>query len=70
MLPAVESALLQLGNDVPDEEKSAISDLLAAARKARSEKSASRLKSALAALDEATQSLATRLLEKALAKTP
>jgi len=66
MLPAVDAALLQLGPEVADEQRTALEALLGKARTAQAEKSASRLKSALAALDEATQPLATRLLEKAL----
>ena len=70
MLPAVEAALLQLGREVADEERSALSGLIGNVRGAREEKSAPHLKVALAALDEATQPLATRLLEKALAEKP
>ncbi|MCK9587786.1 MAG: Hsp70 family protein [Terrimicrobiaceae bacterium] len=66
MLPAVEAALLQLGPEVTDEERAALSGLIGDVRHARAEKSAPRLKAALAALDEATQPLATRLIEKAL----
>jgi molecular chaperone DnaK len=66
MLPAVEAALLQLGPEVTDEARSVLSDLIGNVRDAQAEKSAPRLKRALAALDEATQPLATRLIEKAL----
>jgi molecular chaperone DnaK len=66
MVPAVEAALLQLGPEVTDEERAALSGLIGDVRHARAEKSAPRLKAALAALDEATQPLATRLIEKAL----
>ena len=66
MLPAVSSALLQLGQEVSGEERSVLADLVDKVRAAQAGKSASRLKSALAALDEATQPLATRLIEKAI----
>jgi molecular chaperone DnaK len=69
MLPAVDAALLQLGADVTEDERSALAALIADVHRTRSEKSASRLKSALSALDAATQPLATRLLEKALGET-
>ncbi|MEI8312193.1 MAG: Hsp70 family protein [Verrucomicrobiota bacterium] len=70
MLPAVDAALLQLGPEVTDEQRSALAALVAKVRTAQAERSASRLKSALAALDGATQTLATRLMEKALGEKP
>ncbi|MFA7345505.1 MAG: Hsp70 family protein [Terrimicrobiaceae bacterium] len=70
MLPAVDAALLQLGPEIAGEERSALAALAGGVRAARAEKSAPRLKAALAALDEATQPLATRLLEKALGEKP
>lgn len=66
ILPAVASALHQLGEEVPEEERSALALLVDKVREAQSGKSASRLKAALGALDEATQPLATRLIEKAI----
>ena len=70
MLPAVDAALLQLGSGVGDAERAALSELINKVRGAQADKSSSRLKSALAALDEATQPLATLLIEKALANKP
>jgi len=67
MLPAVESALAQLAGEVGAEEIAAIGQRVEAVRGAMADRSTSRLKKALAALDEATQPLATRLVEKALA---
>lgn len=68
MLPAVDAALLQLGSGVGEGERAALSELINKVRGAQADKSSSRLKSALAALDEATQPLATLLIEKALAQ--
>ncbi len=69
MLPAVDAALAQLGSAVTEEERTTLAALIETVRTARAEKSTSRLKKTLAALDEATQPLATRLMEKALAQT-
>jgi len=66
MLPAVEAALEQLGAEVGPDERAALAGLLSKVRTARDERSASQLKKHLAALDAATQPLATQLLEKAL----
>ncbi len=66
MLPAVASALEQLGEGVSREERSALAVLVDQVRAAQAGKSASRLKSALGALDQATQPLATRLIERAI----
>ncbi|MCX6968883.1 MAG: Hsp70 family protein [Verrucomicrobia bacterium] len=66
MLPAVDAALLQLGSAIGEGERAALSVLINKVRSAQADKSSSRLKSALAALDEATQPLATLLIEKAL----
>ncbi|MDX2079671.1 MAG: Hsp70 family protein [Terrimicrobiaceae bacterium] len=67
MLPAVDSALALLGADVGESERTAIlalrNDVLAAVES----RSTQALKRALAQLDEATQPLATRLIEKTLA---
>ena len=70
MLPAVDAALLQLGSGVGDGDRAALSELINKVRGAQADKSSSRLKSALAALDEATQPLATLLIEKALGENP
>jgi molecular chaperone DnaK len=69
MLPAVETALRSLGDGVSSEESAALQALLQDVRKVRAQKSTSRLKKALAALDEATQPLATRLIEQALSQS-
>ncbi len=66
LLPAVESALLQLGSGVSADERNQLSGIMENVRKARLDKSTSRLKKTLATLDEATQHLATLLVEKAL----
>lgn len=68
MIPAVESALTVLGAEMPEEEKSAIAGLVSAVIIARNERSVAGLKRALNALDEATQPLATQLLERTLAE--
>ncbi len=66
MLPAVESALAQLGELVSKAETTALGSLMDDVRARREERSSSRLKQALARLDEATQPLATLLLERTL----
>ncbi|MFZ4775237.1 MAG: Hsp70 family protein [Terrimicrobiaceae bacterium] len=66
LLPAVDSALLQLGAEVSDEERTLLSGIMEEVSKARADRSTSRLKKTLAALDDATQRLATLLVEKAL----
>jgi len=66
MLPAVETALAQLGPLVPEADAKALRALMDDVRARRDERSSARLKQALARLDEATQPLATLLLERAL----
>jgi len=66
LLPAVDSALLQLGAEVPEEERALLAGIMEDVRRARADRSTSRLKKTLAALDEATQHLATLLVENAL----
>lgn len=66
MLPAVASALEQLADEVSEDEQSALASLVGKVRAAQAAKSPPQLKAALSALDEATQPLATRLIEKAL----
>lgn len=66
MLPAVVSAIEALGDSVSDDEKRALAALMDDVRRACEDKSTSRLKKSLAALDEATQPLATQLIEKAM----
>ena len=64
MLPAVEAALLQLAGELPPQEISDIRAKSVAVTAALETKETARLKEALASLDNATQSLATRLIEK------
>ena len=66
MLPAVDAALAELGTDVPDELRSAITHLADAIRSALANRSTDQLKKLLAELDAATQPLATALLERAM----
>jgi molecular chaperone DnaK len=66
MLPAVAAALDQLGEQVPANEADAINRLVAEVKSAAANNDASRLKDALTRLDEATQPLATLLVERAL----
>ncbi|MFZ4717692.1 MAG: Hsp70 family protein, partial [Chthoniobacterales bacterium] len=61
MLPAVEAALAQLGSELPEAEIAEIHKQTAEVTAALATKETSRLKQALAALDQATQTLATRL---------
>ena len=67
MLPAVVSAIEALGDSVSEDEKRALELLMDDVRRACEERSTSRLKKSLTALDEATQPLATQLIEKAMA---
>jgi molecular chaperone DnaK len=66
MLPAVEAALAQLGSELPEAEIAEIHKETAEVTAALATKETSRLKQALAALDQATQTLATRLMERAM----
>ena len=66
MLPAVEAALTQLGSELPEAEIAEIHKQTTEVTAALATKETSRLKQALAALDQATQTLATRLIEKAM----
>jgi molecular chaperone DnaK len=67
MLPAVDSALDALGNDVPAEIRAAISGLVEKICAALEARSTSDLKTLLRELDTLTEPLATALLEKTLA---
>ena len=67
MLPAIESALDQLGGEVPAAERSAIAELVEKARAARTSGSLSAMKSALDDLDRITEPLAARLIESLMA---
>jgi molecular chaperone DnaK len=66
MLPAVEAALGQLAGELPADEVSEIRSRSAEVISALEGKETNRLKQALAALDQATQTLATKLIEKAM----
>lgn len=66
MLPAVASAIQLLGDGVEGDERGTLESLMEDVRRAREARSSSRLKKTLAALDEATQPLATRLIERAM----
>ena len=66
MLPAVEAALAQLGSELPGDEIAEIHKQTTEVTAALASKETSRLKQALAALDQATQTLATRLMERAM----
>ncbi len=67
MLPAVATALDTLGPDVTADERTSIATLCATVEGAVANRNTSMLKKALADLDAATQPLAVRLVEKALA---
>lgn len=67
MLPAVEQALTRLSSELPADEVARIRALAEDVLLATKSDSLQRLKASLAALDEATQPLATRLLEMAMA---
>ena len=66
MLPAVKSALTQLGSELPESEILDIRQKTLDVENALASKETARLKQALAALDHATQTLATRLMERAM----
>jgi molecular chaperone DnaK len=66
MLPAVEAALSQLAGELPSEEVAEIRAKTTEVTSALQSKETTRLKLALAALDQATQTLATKLIEKAM----
>lgn len=68
LLPAVDAALTQFGDAVSDEERAVIESAAASVRTLLQaiEHDAKALKSANAALDDATQELAVRLVERAM----
>jgi molecular chaperone DnaK len=66
MLPAVQKALALAGEQLGDAEKSAIAERMRDVEAALESGEIQRLKKANAALDEATQSLATLLIERAM----
>jgi molecular chaperone DnaK len=67
MLPAIDSALAQLGDGVPADVRAAILELVWKAREAITSRSTADLKKLLAELDTLTEPLAAALLEKAMA---
>jgi molecular chaperone DnaK len=66
MLPAVEAALEQLAAELPEDEAILIRHQAKEVTAALEGKETIRLKKALTNLDNATQTLATRLIEKAM----
>ncbi len=64
MLPAIDAAYAQLGDELPPGERERIDAIAESVRAAMAEGHLAKLKKRLAELDEATQDLATRLLEK------
>jgi molecular chaperone DnaK len=67
MLPAIDSALAQLGDGVPADVRAAILELAGKASAAIASRSTGDLKKLLAELDTLTEPLAAALLEKAMA---
>jgi len=68
LLPAVRQALAQAGDDLSDDERALIAQRVAEVETAAAAGAGQPLKRANTALDEATQRLATILIERALAK--
>lgn len=66
LLAALDAALVQLGDEISTDEKSHVQNLALAVREALQQGAAQTLKRAVTQLDEATQPLASRLLEKVL----
>jgi molecular chaperone DnaK len=66
MIPSVHDALAQLESEIPEDEVASILRLTEEVTSALGSKETKRLKQALISLDEATQGLATRLVEKAM----
>ena len=66
LLPAVQKALAQVGADLSEDERAAISARVSEVERALALGAAQPLKAANAALDEATQRLATLLIERAM----
>jgi molecular chaperone DnaK len=67
MLPAIDSALAQLGDGFPADVRASILELVGKARAAIASRSTADLKKLLAELDTLTEPLAAALLEKAMA---
>jgi molecular chaperone DnaK len=68
MLPAIDSALAQLGESVPAEVSAAILELAGKARATIESRATAELKNHLRELDSLTEPLAAALLEKAMAR--
>jgi molecular chaperone DnaK len=66
LLPAVDSALSQVGELLNDTEKAAVADAAAAVRKALETHDSRQLKEANTKLDQATEHMAALLVEKAM----
>ena len=66
LLPAVRKALDQVGGELSDEERAVIAQRVSDVEEAVAAGAAQPLKRANAALDEATQRLATLLIERAM----
>ncbi|MGB8166494.1 MAG: molecular chaperone DnaK [Chthoniobacteraceae bacterium] len=66
LLPAVRKALAQVGDDLNDDERRLVAQRVAEVEEAVAVGAAQQLKRANAALDEATQRLATLLIERAM----
>jgi molecular chaperone DnaK len=66
LLPAVRKALEQVGNELSDDERALVAQRVAEVEQAIAAGAAQPLKRAKAALDEATQRLATLLIERAM----
>jgi molecular chaperone DnaK len=67
MLGAIDNAFALVGDQIPQEERSGIEELVADLRNAMQSGDAQQLKEANAALDKATEPIAALLVEKALA---
>jgi len=63
ILPAIEVALMKLGDAVPEDERAEIERLRAETHEAMESKNANQLKKLIEALDDATEPLAVKLLE-------
>jgi hypothetical protein len=68
MLPAIDSALAQLGESVPAEVRAAILELAGKARATIESRATAELINHLRELDSLTEPLAAALLEKAMAR--
>jgi molecular chaperone DnaK len=66
MLPSVEKAVALVGKKISEAEMQAIRDAMSAVESAMQSKAAQQLKKAVAVLDDATQVLATLLVESAM----